>query len=53
MTKASQFGTRFVIDGRFGCPDGGDALLRSVWFIEADGVSPRLVTAHPVRSLSP
>ena len=49
-TAASQWGTRYSVDGALDCPDGRRPRLRSVWIVETFGVSedgapPRLITA--------
>jgi hypothetical protein len=44
----SRFGTRYVIEGTIEAPKGGESLVRTVWFIDLDGETPRLVTAYPL-----
>ena len=41
-------GTRFVIDGPLGAPDGERLNVRSVWFISRGAAVPRFATAHPL-----
>lgn len=50
VTKQEQnrFGIRYVIEGKFDTPSGRSPHLRSVWFVEASGHTPRLVTAYPL-----
>lgn len=43
----ARFGTSYVIDGTIDCPIGVRAVIRTVWFIEDGGETPRLVTAYP------
>jgi hypothetical protein len=44
----SPFGTRYVIEGMILTPDGRNAVIRSVWFIETGAETPRFVTAYPL-----
>jgi hypothetical protein len=48
-TGTSDFGARFTVEGPLRSPDGRNPLERSVWFIDAGAVTPRLVTAYPQR----
>jgi hypothetical protein len=48
-TEDSPFGTRYVVEGIMAMADGRDALVRSIWFIEAGLDTPRFVTAYPLR----
>jgi len=43
----SPFGIRYVVEGIMVMADGRDALMRTVWFIDTDNDTPRLVTAYP------
>jgi hypothetical protein len=43
------FGTKFVIDGKLLTPIGISVKIRTVWFINADEKTPRLVTAYPLK----
>ena len=45
----SPFGRRYVVDGIMVMPDGRDALVRTVWFIDTGTDVPRFVTAYPLR----
>jgi hypothetical protein len=47
-SERSPFGTRYIVEGIIHAPDGRDPLIRSVWFIEDDDDTPRLVTAYPL-----
>ena len=44
----SQYGGRYSVDGKLETPDGRNPLMRSIWIIEADSKTPRLVTAYPL-----
>ena len=46
---ASRFGVRYSVDGTVEPPLGGSVILRTIWFVAADGV-PRFVTAYPKRT---
>ncbi len=45
---ASDYGTRYSVDGIIETPDGPNPRLRTVWLIDRRG-APRLITAHPLR----
>lgn len=45
----SPFGTRYVIEGVIHTPDGRNPKVRSIWFIEHEDMTPRFVTAYPLR----
>ena len=47
--EESPFGTRYAIDGTIDCPIGIRAVIRTVWFIDHGGDTPRLVTSYPSR----
>jgi hypothetical protein len=49
LEEKTTFGTRYVIEGPLKAPDGTWLNVRSAWFIDDDGDSPRLITAHPLR----
>ncbi len=49
----SPFGTRYIIEGDLGSPDGRRPTVRSVWFIESGETTPRLVTAYPLERKAP
>jgi hypothetical protein len=42
------FGIKYVIDGKLATPNGAIIQLRTVWIIEIDSVTPKLVTAYPL-----
>ncbi len=50
--KATQYGTRYVVDGVLMAPDGRGLNVRSVWFISRGEDMPRFVTAHPLRRIA-
>jgi hypothetical protein len=45
-TEQTRHGTRYVVDGPLGAPNGAFLNVRSAWFIDLAGVGPRFVTAH-------
>ncbi|MCH8828935.1 MAG: hypothetical protein IID45_05090 [Planctomycetes bacterium] len=47
--EPSSFGTRYVVEGIMGTPDGRSLLIRSVWFIRNKEENPQFVTAYPLR----
>lgn len=47
-TEPTPHGTRYVIDGTLTAPDGADLNVRSAWYIDPQGVTPRFITAHPL-----
>lgn len=49
-TERTAFGDRFVVEGPLRSPQGKDALVRTVWFAEAEHEAV-LVTAYPIRGL--
>lgn len=49
--QQSQFGAKYLIDGRIIGPVGQFADIRSVWFIEAGRRNPRLITVYPSRGI--
>lgn len=46
--EATQFGSKYVVDGPFRASSGERVELRSVWFIEAGENVARFVTAYPI-----
>jgi hypothetical protein len=46
--EKTQFGTRYVIDGSLQAPDGRMLNVRTAWFVDSEGDSPRFITAHPL-----
>ena len=49
--QQTHFGAKYLIDGRISGPTGIEEAIRSVWFIEVEGRSPRLITAYPLRGV--
>lgn len=47
--EQNEFGIHFVVDGPMRAPNGLILNVRSVWFIDTNGWTPRFVTAHPLR----
>lgn len=47
--EVTAFGRRYVVDGPLIAADGTSLNVRSVWFINNDGATPRFVTAHPLK----
>ncbi len=46
--EPTPFGTRYVVEGELGTPDGRTPLVRVVWFIDTGEDIPRLATAYPL-----
>lgn len=44
---ASDFGTKYVIDGELVTPIGTTVKIRTVWVIDSQDARPRFVTAYP------
>ena len=44
---ASDYGTKYEIEGALVCPDGRKPMVRTVWQIDRDELAPRLITAYP------
>lgn len=45
----TEFGSKVVVDGSLNTPSGRRPLVRTVWFLSAGEIRPRLVTAYPLR----
>lgn len=45
---ASDYGTRYSVDGELATPSGRRPRVRTVWIREADSDELRLITAHPI-----
>jgi hypothetical protein len=45
---ASEYGTRYIIEGPLHTPDGRNPVVRTVWIVDDDATIPRLVTAYPI-----
>src|SRR5688572_20923507 len=48
-TETSQFGSRYVIEGRIATPSGRSPGIRAVWFIPSGSSIPYFVTAYPLQ----
>jgi len=46
--EQTQYGVRYVVDGPLKAPDGSLLNVRVAWYIDAGGIAPRFVTAHPL-----
>ena len=46
--EPSPFGVRYIAEGPLAGADGRRPNLRSVWFLDHNSTSPRLVTAYPL-----
>lgn len=46
-------GTRYIVEGYLGSPDGRSPFLRSVWFVDRDGETLRFITAYPLARRAP
>jgi hypothetical protein len=44
----TEFGRKYVLEGILDARSGRRLRLRAVWFMNADEIAPRLVTAYPV-----
>ncbi len=53
LSEDTAFGTRYVIDGPLVAPNGRQLQVRTVWFIDKDGQTPRFVTAYPLKRRMP
>jgi hypothetical protein len=45
--KDTQFGRKYIMEGRLKTPSGRGPRVRSVWFVTTGQTVPRLVTAYP------
>lgn len=48
QVEDTEFGSRYVVEGPLGAPDGRAPTVRVVWFIEKGDDRPRLVTVYPL-----
>ena len=46
----TDYGTRFVIEGKLNTPDGRHPHIRSIWQLDKDAVAPKLITAYPLEA---
>lgn len=53
LSEDTPFGTRYVIEGFLVAPNGRQLQVRTVWFIDAGGQTPRFVTAYPLKRRMP
>jgi hypothetical protein len=44
----SPYGVKYIVDGRIVTPSGARPLIRSVWIVEHERETPRIVTAYPI-----
>lgn len=44
----SEYGEKYIIDGKMKTPTGKIVKIRTVWIIEKDQKGPRFLTAYPV-----
>lgn len=49
----TEFGVKYIVDGRLESPDGRDPEVRSVWIREIGSDGPRFLTAYPQRRRKP
>ncbi|MEW6543132.1 MAG: DUF6883 domain-containing protein [Nitrospirota bacterium] len=49
----TRFGRRYVIEGPLVAPSGRQLQVRTVWFIDEGGQTPRFVTAYPLKRRTP
>ena len=45
--RASEYGTKYIIDGMVQTPNGSTVAMRTVWIVETNDSQPRFVTAYP------
>lgn len=45
--QSSDFGAKYVVEGRLAAPDGRSPHVRTIWIIDTGRTTPRLVTAFP------
>ncbi len=53
LSEDTPFGTRYIIEGPLVAPNGRQLKVRTVWFIDKDGQTPRFVTAYPLKRRIP
>ena len=46
-TEATEFGTKYAVEGPLDTPSGVTTTLRTVWMVRSGEVAPRFVTAYP------
>ncbi|WP_447970867.1 DUF6883 domain-containing protein [Nitrospira sp. M1] len=52
-TAETPFGTRYVLEGPLLSPNSRELQIRAVWFIDTGSVTPRFVTAYPLKRRTP
>ncbi len=45
--KSTNFGTKYIINGRINTPNGNIVEIRTVWILESGKEIPRFVTSYP------
>ena len=45
--REDDFGVRYSVSGMLESPDGRNPDVKSVWMVDRDGNSPRLISAYP------
>lgn len=45
----SSYGARYIVEGAIQTPDGRKPLIRTVWIVDSENASPRLITAYPAQ----
>lgn len=53
LSEPTPFGIRYVIEGPLVAPTGQQLQVRTVWFIDKDGQTPRFITAYPLKRRIP
>lgn len=48
--EPNPYGTRYIVEGVMQTPSQRPLILRTVWFIEYETESPRLITAYPIHT---
>jgi hypothetical protein len=48
-TRETAEGMHYVIEGTLQTPDGRNPAVRVVWALDNDTMTPRLITAHPLK----
>jgi hypothetical protein len=48
QTMQTVHGQKYVVEGLISTPIGRDAMVRTVWIVDAGQTTPRLVTAYPL-----
>jgi hypothetical protein len=48
LSKRNEYGSFYNVDGPLNTPDGRNPSIRSVWLVEGNTSTPKLITAHPL-----